>query len=262
MKRINRTKWPTIALAGVLGLVTVGARGGDEQSNASLEETRAVLGKWIETQQIIAHERNEWQQGREILGGRIDLLRKEYFALQEKIDQAKASLKESEGKRAELQGEEAEHRAIFEQLTAAIVRLEGETKKLMPQLPEPTQKRLQPLFQRIPEDAASTRVSIAERFQNVIGIFNGANADNTDLKVEYEVRNLSDGKPSEVRTMYLGLAQAYYVSPGGEAGIGKPSPAGWTWQPSKAIANDLLTALDIIGGKHTPSFIPLPVSIQ
>jgi hypothetical protein len=62
--------------------------------------------------------------------------------------------------------------------------------------------------------------------------------------------------------MYVGLAQAYYVSAGGEAGIGKPGADGWKWQPSKAIANDLLTALDIIQGKHSPAFIQLPVSIQ
>ena len=37
-----------------------------------------------------------------------------------------------------------------------------------------------------------------------------------------EVRTLSDGKPAEVRTVYVGLAQAYFVSPKGDAGIGRP----------------------------------------
>jgi hypothetical protein len=255
-------KWPMIAFAGAVGLVTTGAMAGDEKTGASLDDTRAVLGKWIETQQIIARERNDWQQGREILGGRIELLRKEYFALQEKIEQARTSLQDAEAKRRELQKEEGEYQSATAQLTAAVVKLEADVRRLRPSLPEPTQKRLQPLYQRIPDDSATTRVTVAERFQNVIGILNGANADNADLKVEYEVRNLSDGKPSEVRTMYVGLAQAYYVSAGGEAGIGKPGADGWKWQPSKTIANDLLTALDIIQGKHSPAFIQLPVSIQ
>jgi soluble cytochrome b562 len=262
MKHKTRTKWPLVAFAATVGFIATGAMAGDEQTNATIDDSRALLGKWIETQKIIARERNDWQQGREILVGRIDLLRKELSGLQEKIDLAEKSLKETQDKRSELHKEEAEFQAATDLLTAAVTRLEAEVRKLRPSLPEPTQKRLDPLYQRIPEEGANARVSAAERFQNVIGILNAANADNTDLKVEYEVRNLADGKPSEVRTMYVGLAQAYYVSSGGEAGIGTPAADGWKWQPSKAIANDVLTALDIIQGKHSPSFISLPVSIQ
>lgn len=262
MERKLRTRWPTIALAAAVVLVATAARPGDEESNAGLESTRAVLGKWIETQQIITRERNEWQQGREILGGRIDLLRKEYFSLQEKIEQAQKDVGESAARRAELQKEDDELQAVDQQLVTAVTKLEADVRKLRSSLPEPTQKRLAPLYQRIPEDAANAHASVAERFQNVLGILNEVNKDGTELKVEFEVRNLADGKPSEVRTLYVGLAQAYYVSSGGEAGIGKPGPDGWKWQPSKAIAGDVLTALDIIQGKHTPAYVPLPVSIQ
>jgi hypothetical protein len=262
MKRITRKHWPILALAGLVGLVTTGAMSGDDKNTGSLEDTRAVLGKWIETQQIIANERNGWQQSREILGARIDLLRKEYYALQEKIEQTKTSLTEAEAKRRELQDEEREYQDATTLLTAAVVKLEADVERLLPSLPEPTQKRVQQLVQRIPDEESAKRVSIAERFQNVVGILNAANADNVELKVEYEVRNLSDGKPSEVRTLYVGLAQAYYVSANGEAGIGKPAADGWKWQPSKAISGDLLTALDIIQGKHTPAFVSLPASLQ
>ena len=102
MKRIKRMKWPMIAFAGAVGLVTTGAMAGDERNGASLDDTRAVLGKWIETQQIIARERNDWQKGREILGGRIELLRKEFFALQEKLELARTNLKDAEEKRAKV----------------------------------------------------------------------------------------------------------------------------------------------------------------
>jgi hypothetical protein len=143
-----------------------------------------------------------------------------------------------------------------------VITLEAEVRRLHKSLPEPTQKRLQLLYQRIPDDSATAHVTVAERFQNVIGILNEVNKDNNDLKVEYEVRTLSDGKPSEVRTLYVGLAQAFYVSPNGEAGIGRPEAGGWKWQPLNSIAPDILTALDIIQGKHSPEFISLPMSIQ
>jgi hypothetical protein len=76
------------------------------------------------------------------------------------------------------------------------------------------------------------------------------------------VRNLAGGKPAEVKTIYVGLAQAYYVSGGGEAGIGRPTPEGWQWQPQNDIARDVLTVLEVLEGKHSPTFVPLPVSVQ
>src|ERR1044071_7677120 len=41
----------------------------------TLEETRLTMGKWIETQQIISKERKDWQQGKEILVSRLDLVK-------------------------------------------------------------------------------------------------------------------------------------------------------------------------------------------
>lgn len=262
MRRTLRTKCTTVALAGAAVLVATGAGSGGEDSQSGLEATREVLGKWIETQQIIARERNEWQQGREILGGRIELLRKEQAALHEKLEQARLALSETDSKRTELRKEDDDLVALTARLADAVAKLETDLRRLSASLPDPTRKRLQPLLQRMPEDAAVSRVSVAERFQNVLGLLNEVNKDNAELKVEYEVRDLADGRPSEVRTMYVGLAQAYYVSSGGEAGIGRPSPAGWTWQPAKSIASDVLRALDIVQGKHTPAFVPLPVKIQ
>jgi hypothetical protein len=58
----------------------------------TLEETRITMGKWIETQQIIARERNDWQQGREILVSRIDLVKKEASSLEDKIQAAQGSV--------------------------------------------------------------------------------------------------------------------------------------------------------------------------
>src|SRR5688572_12312745 len=95
----------------LLGIASILAFGADSPppppqnpaANAqSLEETRLRLGKWIETQQIISKERNDWQQGKEILVGRLDLVKKEIAALDEKITQAETSVAEANRKREEL----------------------------------------------------------------------------------------------------------------------------------------------------------------
>ncbi len=228
----------------------------------TLEETRLTMDKWIETQQIISKERKDWQQGKEILQSRLELVKKEIAALEDKIKEAKSSVVESDKKRDELNGQNDEFKSAGDQLTKAVTQMESDVRRLFKQLPDPIQSKLQPLFQRIPENPEKTKVSTAERFQNVFGILNEVNKANSEITVNYEVHNLSDGKPAEVKAVYIGLGQAYYLGAGGEAGIGRPSPDGWKWEASNSGGRDISTALEILEGKQKPAFVPLAVKLQ
>jgi len=242
---------------------TVAAANVPAAANApSLDEMRLAMSKWIETQQIIAKERKDWQQSKEILTSRIELVRKEIATLEQKIADAKSSAEKAQQKRDELHAVNEVHKAMNAQLVERVTSMEGEIRRLHAALPEPVQAKVQPLFHRIPADPANTRVSAAERFQNVLGILSEVNKQNSDITLTYEVRTLPGGKRSEVQALYIGLGQAYYVNADGDAGIGRPSAGGWKWEPSAAVSRDLVMALEILQGKHTPAFVPLPVVIQ
>ncbi len=233
-----------------------------EPAQPTLEETRLTLAKWIETQQIIAKERNDWQQGKEILQGRVELVGKEAELLKEKITHGETALVESNKKRDQLVVENDILKATTAQLSSAVTVMEGEVRNLAKLTPAPVAERLLPLLQRIPADPSTARVSTAERFQNVLGILNELNKVNSEISVTYEIRTLADGSSTEVQVIYIGLAQAYYISPRGDAGIGRPSDDGWKWEPAPATSADVLRALEIIQGKHSPAFVPLPMKIQ
>lgn len=233
-----------------------------QDGEQTLEKARTVLGKWIETQQILSKETGDWQQGREVLGSRIDLMRREVVGLQEKLVASRVKIGETRTKREELVAKRTQLDAALKQLADAVAAMEKEVRALQIRLPEPVKTRLQPLFARIPDGESEKRVSVAERYQNVLGILNELNKANGEISVNYEVRELDGAKPTEVRVIYVGLAQAYYVSGSGQAGIGRPGDKGWTWEQNQAVANDVTTALEIVEGKHTPAFVPLPVRIQ
>ena len=233
-----------------------------QAAKPSLEETRLTLSKWIETQQIISKERNDWQQGKEILQSRIELVGKEVGVLNEKITQSQAAVVESNTKRDQLIAENDLLKSSTAQLANAVTVMEEQVRKLSKLMPEPVAARLLPLLQRIPADPTNTRVSTAERFQNVLGILTELNKVNSELAVTYEIKTLADGSSSEVQVLYIGLAQAYYISPRGEGGIGRPTEDGWKWEPAPATSNSILKALEIIQGKETPTFVPLPMKIQ
>ena len=233
-----------------------------QAAKPSLEETRLTLSKWIETQQIISKERNDWQQGKEILQSRIELVGKEVGVLNEKITQSQAAVVESNTKRDQLIAENDLLKSSTSQLANAVTVMEEQVRKLSKLMPEPVAARLLPLLQRIPAEPTNTRVSTAERFQNVLGILTELNKVNSELAVTYEIKTLADGSSSEVQVLYIGLAQAYYISPRGEGGIGRPTEDGWKWEPAPATSNSILKALEIIQGKETPTFVPLPMKIQ
>lgn len=273
MNRINRLpsgKAQLIAVIMILGAPWPGAGGQTPpdrpadaaSSKPTIESSRLAMSKWIETQQIISKEKKDWQQQKEILVGRRELVGQEVAGLEEKIRQAGQSVAQAEKRRQELLAEKEGLNAIATRLAARLAELEADVHRIVKQLPDHVKAKVLPLSQRIPQDPAATRVSVAERFQNVIGILNEVNKTNGEITVNYEVHELSGGRPSEVRALYVGLAQAYFVSPGGEAGIGRPTADGWKWESSKAISGDVLTALEILQGKHSPVYVPLPVKIQ
>jgi len=251
---------PSLAISVETGTETAGAVTGAPK----LEETRVTMDKWIETQQIISKERKDWQKGKEILLGRLELVKNEIDSLSETIRQAASGMAEDDKKRDELITENEKLKAAEALLTNAVMGMEEEVRnlRLFKQLPEPILTKLQPLYQRLPEDSLSTKASTAERFQNVLGILNELNKANNEITVSYEVHNLSNGTPSEVKAIYVGLAQAYYVSAGGESGIGYPTDEGWKWEPSQAVSRDVVLALEILDGKHSPAFVPLPVVMK
>jgi hypothetical protein len=243
-------------------LLAAPAAAADAPPEAGPDAVRESLAKWVETRELIFKERSEWEQGREVLRSRIQLANREIADLERKLQEARAAASETRGKQAEIHSETVRFDDLTGRLGTEVERLEGEIRKLQPGLPPFVQERIDPLFRRIPEAGKPAKSSVAERFQNVLGILNEIHKSNSEITVATEVRALSDGKPSEVRTVYVGLGQAYYLSARGEAGVGRPGEAGWVWQPANELAGNILQVLDILQAKGKPAFIPLPVQIQ
>ncbi len=235
---------------------------GKGDSVAEMKASREALSKWVETQQILAKEKKDWQTGKEILNSRISLVKGEIEDVEKKMQEVSTAGAESVQKKGDITKEEATLREAAAAVATRTATLERDIKALMPRLPEPIKTKVEPLVARMPADPEHTNVSVAERLQNVVGILNEVGKFNGEITLATEVRTLADGKPSEVRTVYVGLAQAYYVSASGEAGIGRPGDQGWTWEPRKELAGDVQHVVEILQTKAKPAFVALPVSIE
>ncbi|MFI4912990.1 MAG: DUF3450 family protein [Sedimentisphaeraceae bacterium JB056] len=229
----------------------------------NIKNTRSVLEKWVETQQIISKEKADLQTSTQTLNDRIELVSREIESLQSKIDDAKNSIAEADKKRNEMIEENNKLKEASSSLVDVITAMENRTKDILKKLPNPIRERVKPLSQRLPEDITKTELSVSERFQNVVGILNEIDKFNREITVTSELRELEDGSSVEVASLYIGISQGFYVSTGENvAGIGFSGPDGWIWKADNAAAAQISDAIAILKNEKVASFVKLPVEVK
>ena len=255
---INR-RLVTFALAGLLlGPAAIA----ETDRRPDLEGTRALLAKWVETRQVISREERDWQLGKEVLEERISILKRQIESLDGKIAAAKSDLGDVARSERELSQKERSLNRASAILAKRVEGLERSTRVLLGRLPDPLREKLSPLSQRLPTGGAAQQVSLAERYQNVIGILNEVNKFQRNVNLVNEVRDLPSGKTAEVQTVYLGLGQAWYVTRYGiHAGIGRSGPEGWVWTAADDVAPQVTELVEILENRAVPAYVAVPTTM-
>ena len=232
-------------------------------AQTDLESTRNVLDQWVQTRQITSKEKSDWRLEKSILTDTRELLSNELSRLDVSLEELKSSATAADEDRAELTATKeaiAEASAVVE---GSIVELETQVKAIVTTLPAPLIDRIKPLIRRLPEDPSNTTLSIGERLQNIVGILSQADKFNGTITQTSESRELDGGKVVEVRTLYWGLAMAYYVDAKGEyAGIGFPGKDGWVWPQIEGAGPQIKKLLDVYEGSVEIQFVEVPARIN
>jgi hypothetical protein len=235
----------------------------DDEKGNKVENARSILEKWVETRRIISKEKRDWALGREMLNERIELVKREIETLRTRIGDAEESIAEADKKRTELIEENEKLKEVAAALNRTVNTLEGRTGELLKRLPDPIRERVKPLSQRIPDQPDETKLSLGERFQNIVGILNEVNKFNREITVTSEVRTLRDGTTAEVTALYVGISQGYYVSADGKAaGVGTASAEEWMWNPANEAAPEIAKAIAILKNEKVAEFVRLPIRIE
>lgn len=236
---------------------------GSLMAQNTISETRDVLDKWVETRQIISEERADWRMEQSILSDTVSLLSKEITRLNKALEDLEASATAADEDRGQLTAEKEQLGEAAAVVEDNIAGLESQIKRILPALPAPLVDKIKPLIRRLPEDSNDTNLSLGERVQNIVGILSQADKFNTTLTATSESRELESGKVVEVRTLYWGLAMAYYVDASGQyAGIGYPGPGGWEWPQIEGKGAQINQLLDVYEGTGEIQFVEVPARIN
>jgi septal ring factor EnvC (AmiA/AmiB activator) len=229
-----------------------------------IEDTRNVLGEWVETRQIISQERSEWQTEKAILTDTVDLLSNELERLEQQIADLEASATVADEERAELTAQRDALSAGSNAVLQNIGELEIQLREIAAQLPAPLVDKIKPLTRRLPDAPENTKLSLGERVQNVVGILSQAGKFNSTMTLTSETQELDNGKRIQVSTLYWGNAIAYFVDDSGAyAGYGTPGDDGWEWtqlDEAGAAIRELLAVYD--GSSDSIKFVEVPARIQ
>jgi hypothetical protein len=228
-----------------------------------LVETRSALEKWVETRQLVSKAKSDWQADKETIQQTIELFERELKSVAEQMAKVSTNSVQVDKERAEAEALQKASKESLEGARRFAAGFESEVTKLVPRLPLPLQDILKPLLNRLPTDAANTKMTAAERIQVVIGILNEFDKFNNAVTIFSEKRKNEKGEEVSVETVYVGLGAAYFVSDAGDfSGMGTAGPSGWEWTVKPALGDSVREIIRIYKNERPARFVALPVVIK
>ncbi len=258
MKRC--VEWLTVGIGGI-AFSMLAAEGAVLKS--PLQEARSKMEKWVETRQQIAKAKSEWRQERETLKQTIAMYENELKRLNQQIEEAESKKSQASNEFDKLTQKQGSLEAGSEEMAALASKTESRIKAMTERLPGVLVDRIQPAIKRFPQNAEESQMSVSQRLQNVIGVINEIEKFNEGVTVSKEVRKNPSGAQVQVKTLYLGVGQAYFVDEKGDfAGVGRPAQGEWQWVEESQLAPKISKAIAIYEGNAQADYIGLPVSLK
>jgi hypothetical protein len=232
-------------------------------NDVKLSDTRAVVQQWIETRRAASDAKNQWATEKELITASIRMFERELDDLRQRQDSLGGQSEVVDREQRELEEEKHLLDEATRRMAELATTLEGRLRALTPQFPEPLQRRIEPLLGRFPETPGDTRMTAAERMQNVVTLLSEAERFNASISVESEIRRNAVGLEVQVETLYLGLAQGYFVGEEGRfAGVTVPTGSGWQAIERSELGPRIRKAIAMYRNQQPAAFVALPFARQ
>ena len=256
------TKKTLIKLA-VLPLLIVSPFSRAEGLN--LNETRTALEEWVELRKLISEEATNWRIDQELMEDTSNVLAIEMDLLEQRILDAEENTTEADKKREDMTLENEILKEASRAVEDVMPKMEAKIRTLIASFPNALNDRIEQLVKRMPsaERARTTRAALGERVQNIVGILQEVEKFNKQITIVTELKSLESGEMAQVKTVYIGLGQGYFVDEKGQyAGIVKPTADGWQEEVRNDLASTIGDVVKIFENEKLAEFVPLPVEIN
>jgi hypothetical protein len=245
-----------LALA-VLHLPSLFSAEGDDLINLKNQADR-----WIELEQRTAAEQNQWRSEKEVLETSREVLQKEQAALQTNLEAAELATGLFRTRFETAEAALAQHEAAHDLLRTRGEAIESRLRAILPRLPEPLRKTLNPLLLKLENRNEEDPISIAQKTQTLVAILSSIDRFNNSLTLTHQLRTNAAGETLDVKVLYWGLAVAYAVDARGEgAWMLVPGAEGWEWQDQQANASEIAALVAVYEKQQNPRLVALPAAL-
>jgi predicted nucleic acid-binding Zn-ribbon protein len=226
----------------------------------TLEQTRAILDKWVDQRKAIADRKAAWVVEKQTLEESIRLYQKELDDLSRQIKEAEAQSSAADKERVDLEDKEKLLLDAAQKVTDVIDGYETRLLTLARAFPDPLTKKIAEFLRKIPDEKNRKEKSLSERVQTVVAILGEVDKFNNSVSGETEFRKGADGNEIAVDTLYLGLGQGYFAAKeGAYAGIGYPENGKWVWVDKPELADRIRDSLAMFRNTKPAQFVGLEV---
>lgn len=242
-----------------------------QQPNSS-RQLDQLMSQWLDIESQKGRLQSEWNVRKTELERRLDLLDVEQDTLKETLAAGNKSTSEVDERRLTLlksQNELESAQALLESQLQQTITL---AQSLQPRLPPPIQAEWQEKLPALSNPGLNT----SEKLEKLLGLFKLVEEFNDRVALHRSTLQVSgaDNKPLElfVTQIYLGAAQAWYVSDDGSAyGYGRATPLGWQWWHGDAATAELgrelqpqsiLSVRNMLENPTAAKLVALPVKAE
>lgn len=236
-----------------------------ENTQKTIELTREMIAKWVDTRNQITAAEADWKSEQRILQNQVELLERELAELEEEIEQAEEDTDAAAAQRQELAAQRDELQTSIDTIEGVIGKYEAELRAIVPYLPAPLTEELDTLISKLPNPDVDKRPpAIGERVVVVVTILNQIDKFNNQVTLKTQTYELDDGKRINVSVLYYGLAQAFFADESGViGGLMRPAEGGWEWIEQNAIAPAVRSAVaEYKKEEPSPEYRLFPVDVQ
>ena len=231
-----------------------------------MTSARSTLEKWVEARRVLAEERAQWLADEKTLTDDITFLKNEIEGLRTAVDESMKEITTADSEQSDL-GESitAQEQAIAV-VEQAVPGFEKQILALSTIFPSVFEEKVATQLRRIPDPDSGVNpdVDLGDRIQNIISLLNNIEYFNKVITPSSELREKANGEIFEVKTLYVGFGQAYFVDENlVNAGYGYPVIGkGWVWQDRPEIAEAVGLAVAAADNRHPAEFVSVPVEIK
>jgi hypothetical protein len=226
-----------------------------ESEDAAVVELRETISKVVDIQTTESEERLNWKARKDEFAALLDLQTRELKLLDEELNKAGQSApshaEATEGIKTEIVALKQARSLATEAVSRNLPRVASLAKRFPQPLLKEAEIEIATLAAWKPTDEPRDALS------SILALLAKAEQFNRRFTRTTEIR---DGL--EVKVLYLGLAQAYYMDLKDQAGIGQPGASGWEWKSKPEIRAELNAAFETLDKKRPPNMVTLPLEIR